>query len=262
MPLKNRPGEDEKLFMPSLEGLSDDEAIPVFIAELEKIRDRDSAETFPGSGKTIDGLIEEIRNRTPDGLEMLRLRRQGERDAIKRLEDRRKGNPSLPADPRRRDGRPSVSSEIVTAAGLALFVSSAVMGAYNSFRSEVDYNNRDGNVEKASRQAEPATSAVGALLGVDMHDECRPISIASSATVIDRQTGTKDVQYAITNTVVCDERTVRDSGSPNQKFHSPETLKESIAADASNTVGGILGLNIAALGAIAMVRSGRRRRGS
>ncbi len=69
----------------SIEGLSDDDAIPVVIEELEKIPNRDE-ETILGSGsiKTVNQLIDHLRRKTPEGMKHLGLYRRAE-ETVKNL---------------------------------------------------------------------------------------------------------------------------------------------------------------------------------
>lgn len=150
----------------------------------------------------------------------------------------------------------SLPSKALTATGIVLFGASVAMGANNCSRSEVDYDNRD-----KEGQAEPTRSAIGALLGVNMRDRCHAVSWGIP-TIGEDNKGNRGVRYAISNTLECDWREVRDLKSSNQEFHRPETIREKIAAHGGNTTGGIAGLGIAALGAIAMASSRRRRRKS
>jgi CII-binding regulator of phage lambda lysogenization HflD len=91
------PQEDSSLPIPSLEGLSDDEAIPVVIAELEKIDNRDEPAIYgmhEDGISTVNQLIDAIRNKTPQGLEMLALYR----DSVSRMQEldgKRKSQPSF-----------------------------------------------------------------------------------------------------------------------------------------------------------------------
>jgi len=148
----------------------------------------------------------------------------------------------------------SLSSKAVTYSGLALLVASVAMGANNCSNSEVDYEDRDRD-----GQSEPTRSAIGALLGVDMRDDCHAVSWGIPTIGIDRKTGEKGVGYAIHDTLKCDWRRVKDMNSPNQEFHNAKTTREEVAKNFGNTTSGFAGLGIVALGGVMMARSKRKR---
>ncbi len=67
----------QKENFPSIEGLSDDDAIPVIIEELEKIEDKDAPSIHGMEGiSTVNVLIGNIRRKTPQGLKVIEMWRQ------------------------------------------------------------------------------------------------------------------------------------------------------------------------------------------
>ena len=69
----------------SIEGLSDDDAIEVVVAELEKISNRDELAILGrGPIKNVNQLIDHLRRRTPEGMKHLELYRRAQ-ETVKNL---------------------------------------------------------------------------------------------------------------------------------------------------------------------------------
>ncbi len=129
----------------------------------------------------------------------------------------------------------SLVRKIVLIGGLALTGSSLVEGRANCLR----------NIEGDG--IDPTRSAVARVLGVDAQDQCY-------RELYNCATG-NDINLPLHGTCSdweCDTREVADLNAADpqhQTWHTPDTLKEKVAALASNPVNFIAGLALA-LGAI------------
>ncbi len=81
-----------KNYPPTVEGLDDDAAMEVLIAEFEHIDNRDSHSIMGSSEfKTVNEMLDHMRRKTPAGLRILELYRKAEvimREAVEQQRDR------------------------------------------------------------------------------------------------------------------------------------------------------------------------------